>query len=449
MVIYRKIANIYTVCLVVLFLLNYYLFFDAEFRLLGLLTFIGILLYLPSTTDLSRWFSIAMLIIGGIILWVAQIPVTEWAPMFTKNMPLVILILFVPVLAIPLSIGQYNEEVKKIIEKYSEQPKVLFAGITSTVFILGSIINLGALAIVHSVVDRNSFPKRFLGVAYVRGFTSVIIWSPFFASVFLILFALDLSIGNFLLYSLTLGVIQLLVANVWFNYVEKSRILFERKEYEGNEINNKKIAKLTVIFLLLITIILVAERFIQENMSIFITIIVVVFTIIWSLFINKIVLFTREFSQYIHNIIPGRANEVALFLTAGFFSGALVHTTLGHYLQRFLVYLGNYSIILVIFFIIFLTVFLALLGIHQIVTITAFLASVTPVDIGISNLIFALTLTSSWSLSTLLSPITPVNIISGGLLHTKITQLMKWNVPFAIVMMFIYTIIIYVYHLIL
>lgn len=449
MVSYRKISNYYTICLVFLFLANYFFSFDPTYILVGSLTFAYTLFILPSTTGLSRVFSVGMLTIGAIILIYLEKPWIDWAPMFTQNMVLVILILFVPVLTIPLRIGKYHEEVKNLLMKYSDKPQVLYAGITSTVFILGSFINLGSLSIVHSVVDKNNFKKALLGKAYVRGFSSVIIWSPFFATVFLILFSLDLSIGSFLLYSFLLGLVQLIVANIWFHVYEKKLIGFELRHVDAGRINYRKISKLVLIVVILIVIILITDRLIEQNMSLYITLIVVFYSVVWSFLIGKIVIFKNEAKQFLNSIIPGRANEVVLFLAAGFFSKAIAETTFGDQLQGLLIYLGERSILLVIFTIISFTACLAFLGIHQIVSISAMLASVAPAEIGFSNVIFALILTASWSVSTLISPTTPANVISSNLLNVKITELVKWNFPFAIIMICLYSVLIYLYYLVL
>ena len=447
MVLLRWIANVFIIILIIIFLLNYLYDFDSNYIFVGSLTFIAILLMLPSAKGLSFLFPVAMIVVGITVLLFTGEPIEEWLPLFSNNMTLIILILFVPVLALPLGIGKYNIEIEKILIKLSSKPGFLYSGITTTLFILGSIINLGSLSVIHAVTDNNGFPKGFLGRAYTRGFTSAIICSPFFASVFLIINTLDIPVGKFIMYSFSLGVLQLLISNMWFNVKEKRNITFSVIETPVERVRRGKVIALLFILSILIIIILISERIIPGNMSIMITVIVCIYSLVWSLFIRKAGEFFRRLYSYLSYIVPGKVNEVLLFLTAGFFSGAMIKTDLGGGMQGIFMKISNVSVFLFIFTVIIVTSLLAFIGVHQIVTITFFLASINVVEIGISNLVFALTLTCSWSLSTLLSPITAVNLISSTLLHTKVTHLIKWNYQFAIILICTYSIVIYGFHL--
>ncbi|UAC49733.1 hypothetical protein K6959_08050 [Bacillus aquiflavi] len=447
MFIYEKVMNVLLLLLVFTFLLNYFILFDSYFIYVGFLSFVVILLCLPITSGLPRIFSLLMLLIGmTVMIWTAK-PFSIWTPMFTKNMSLVILIIFVPVLAIPLSIGQYNQEMMKFLIRFTEKKSLLFLWISSTIFVLGSIVNLGSISVVHSIIEKAHIPKEFLGRVYVRGFTSVITWSPFFASVFLILFTLNLSVANFIFYSFILGTIQLIAANLLFRYREKDKISFQHRPRVLHNINRKKVKELAVVFFLLVVIVLSIERFVNTNMSIVITMIVVLITFGWCFFLRKVKEILLQFHQFSMNVLPKRANEVVLFLTAGFFSETLSMTPLGQHVQKLFMFLANKTIILVILFMLIITMLFALAGIHQIVTISAFLSSVNPLEFGFSHLMFALTLTCSWSLSTLISPTTPVNIITAQLLKVNIPDLIRWNAPFAILMIFLYTAVIYLFYI--
>lgn len=444
---YKSIINISFIIIILLFIVNHIVTFDSQFIFLGTLTLILITLMLPSAKGLALSFSIGMLVIAGITAYVIDIPFKQSVPLFTQNMALVILISFAPVLSIPMQLGEYSKEVEKIIKNNTENPSYLYGGITGTFFILGTTLNMGSISIVHSVTGNNGFPKSFLSKAYTRGFTAVFLWSPFFASVFLILFSLDLSIGQYILYGFSLGVIQLIISNLWFNIYEKSKIEFPTLNKEKEEIDSNKIKILLIAFALLILVILVADRFFEGNMSLLITIIIVGFSLIWSLLIRHIHSFLKGLIQYTQKAIPEKVNEIVLFLVAGFFSGIVSQTSLGRSIGSFFIRISDYSVFLVIFSIILFGIIFSFIGIHQIVFITLLLASIDTDEIGITNLIFALTLTSTWSISTLISPIGFVNLITAQLLSTEVTNVIRWNVAFTFIMAISSTIVIYAYHL--
>lgn len=443
---YRQLTNVYFVFLVIIFLLNHIFSFDPNFLYVGIVTFIGLFLFLPDVRGIALFFSIVMLAVGTIGLFFVDLSITEWIPFFTKNLSLVILISFVPILSIPMRLGGFNEEIEKVIDKYSEKPGFLYGGITSILFVFGTVINMGSIPVVDTVTRHNGFTKEFLGKAYTRGFIGAIIWSPFFASVFLILFTLNVSIGDFIVYSFSLAIIQLFFANTWFNIFDKHNIPFPAATKEKEYVDMRKIYLLLVIYMSLIALILLADRFVAGQMSILITIIVIGFSFLWSLFIKQPIQYSKELGHYAFNLIPGRVNEIVLFLAAGFFSGVFIETSLGMYIQGVFLFIGEKSIIFIIMTIISFVILFTFLGVHQVVTITLLLASVNPAELGISNIVFALILTSSWSISTLLSPVTFVNIISSQLLRINVIKLIRWNFAYTMTLLVLYTLLIYTYH---
>lgn len=71
---------------------------------------------------------------------------------------------------------------------------------------------------------------------------------------------------------------------------------------------------------------------------------------------------------------------------------------------------------------------LAMIGIHQIVTVISIASSVTDADLGVENLVFALTLMSAWAVSSIVSPVSPLSIIVTSLLRwTHYEVALKWN----------------------
>src|SRR5699024_8725779 len=71
--------------------------------------------------------------------------------------------------------------------------------------LIAHITNMYSIYIVHSMIERLNLPASFLGRVYVRGVSSVNTWSPYFASVFLVVYSLNVPVYQYLPYGLLLS----------------------------------------------------------------------------------------------------------------------------------------------------------------------------------------------------------------------------------------------------
>src|SRR5690625_6921852 len=89
---------------------------------------------------------------------------------------------------------------------------------------------------------------------------------------------------------------------------------------------NKKLFELAAIIILLTGLIFVLEPFVDFNVIVLISLIVLVFTFLWSLYLNVPTTFLKEVNDYWKTIFPGKANVITLLLTAGLFGFVLAKT---------------------------------------------------------------------------------------------------------------------------
>lgn len=210
----------------------------------------------------------------------------------------------------------------------------------------------------------------------------------------------------------------------------------------------KKLIELIIIISILTLSILLLEHLFSFNMVVIVTLTVFIVSMIWSFYLRKTKDFWREISCFSGSILPGRANEIVLFLLSGFFSSAIALTSFGEIIRMFLVQLSHKSVFLLIFSIIFIISFLALLGIHQVVSVTSIIATVSAQELGVTNVILALAYLSAWSIASIVSPMAAVNVTISSLLKIKLTNLIfKNNLIFSIGSLIIHSSLIYIFHL--
>src|SRR5690625_8047138 len=93
--------------------------------------------------------------------------------------------------------------------------------------LIAPITNIGSIYIIHSMLDKMRLPNGFIGRVYVRGITSVHTWPPYFASVFLVVYSLQIPIHQYLPYGLILSFFLIGFAYILFKYVVARYIEFK------------------------------------------------------------------------------------------------------------------------------------------------------------------------------------------------------------------------------
>ncbi|MEH7389386.1 hypothetical protein [Bacillus sp. JJ1474] len=442
-----KLGNILTLSLLLLFVISNFAAVPQLDFVIGGLTLLVILVCLPYCTKLNKIIGGVMISISFFIIIINQYTLTEMTIAISKNLPLMSLIVLVPILSIPIILGNYQRNIMDLAVKFAKKPQQIYFFISASFFFLAPIINVGSIFIIHSMVKELKLPTSLLGKVYMRGFIPACMWAPYFASVLLIVNYYNIQIHEYLHFGLFLGILQLVISNLLFSLRERKTVSWHTQK--GKEfINLRKPYELLIVITLLTVSIGLLEFFSSLNIILMVTFTVILFSVIWSAYLKKQKDFLRESKKFLLKIFPDRANEIVLFLTAGFFGSIASTTSVGNNLNILWVSIADYSILLMIFFTIAFVSLFSFLGIHQIVMISIILASVSNEAIGINNIIMALTLLSSWAVGSTISSVSPPNIVISNLLRVSIFDLvLKWNLLYAIIVACVHSLVIYCIYL--
>lgn len=413
------------------------------------LTILTMIITIIFSKRLPKLFSVVMVVIGSIILFSMNPTPDLFVESITKNLPLVCLIIIVPVLSVPIHLGKYNNAISGFLTKLHGKPSVLYTVIYGFFYLLTPITNLGSIHIIHSIIKKLKLPDNFLLKLYPRAFTSINTWAPYFASVFLVLFYLEIPIYKFIPYGLILSFFQFSTAVLLFYLKEKKQIKINMPNIEGKG-ERKRLIELLVVLLLLLGIIFAIEPNIPVDSSILIIITSILFSFIWAIYLKKGTVFLHEIEKFKGNFVNKQSNEIALFLTAGFFGVSLTASPISSYINTAWFFIGDQSFILLTFFTIVIISVFSFLGIHQIVIISSLLASVSPELLGIHDITFAMILLSSWAIGSMISPIAPVNVIVSNVINVNVFKVIfNMNILYTAILTFVHTIIIYIVHVLL
>ncbi|MFZ3589968.1 hypothetical protein ACOI1C_11980 [Bacillus sp. DJP31] len=354
------------------------------------------------------------------------------------NLPLLTLILFVPLISIPLRSSGLLESPYYFIDRWKNNEKKTFFSITAFLALLSPILNLGSVRIMNDIIqDIHLHPKLQANASFV-GFATAMVWSPYFGSIALVLFYTGLQISDYILIGLTYAFLILIAGNVLYRKQSGvGKILETETEEESMTLlssHKKNILILVGVLTSLIGLLLLLEKVTGESMLLLVSMIAFIFPLLAGIIRRNLRKTLKEMIQYTKKIPDQMNSEIVLFLSAGFFGAALAGSELSKGLQQIMVSISESSFFLLILFITGLIALLSFIGVHQIISIPVIAAQISPELLGTTPEILALLFIMAWSVSSIISPFAAINmIISQAAKTDSLTVGLRWNGLFALV----------------
>jgi TRAP-type C4-dicarboxylate transport system permease large subunit len=327
------------------------------------------------------------------------------------------------------------------MHRFFKTPVMIHTAIASCALILTAFLNLGSVRVLDELFGREIRQKKSLSIkAITQGFSLAAMMSPYIAGVAIVLYLLDVSFFPFLIYAMimavsgigiTIGLNLLAFRNARLPGLgiaasrETSTVPADQNELDKGA--NGKGVQLLFAFVGLFLSIFLMEEWLQINLIVIISLAAILYPFVWVLFIRGRDLLPKYLQHYFKEVLPNVHNESVLVVGAAFFSKMVQLTPFPELLSRMFRSLHDFSVFMTVLTVLVVIVGLSLFGIHQILPITVLASSVSAQSIGLSPVLYALTLTVSWGLVTSVSPISAMNIISSSLFQMNSWQLAKWN----------------------
>jgi hypothetical protein len=396
-----------------LFLLHY--FMDVQW-LKYTLVFVSFIVFLGSVTKADRFPRIVglfMMGIGLLLEWSKGTGVDGISQGIVLILPLLCLLTLVPLLSIPLRLGGFYQAISLLLQHLLHQPKKLYTGITSTLFLLSPVLNLGSIKILHEFLEELKFPAAMTAKGYIMGFTTAIMWSPYFASVSLVLYYLEVSFTEYIFYGIGLGFLSLIVGNGLFAiWIKKHPVTLTQSVGTPLGANVKKqLVKLVLFILLLLAMCLWVESLTKWSMMVIVCLMSMMVPLVYGLVTFNWRQMSPLLIDYRDRTVPMMNNEIMLFMSAGMLAFAMKGTTAMNGISSLLVSLATQSFFLFAFAILLIVLAVSYIGIHQIAVVGVLAMQLNPVELGISPVSLALILLLSWTISTALAPLSGLNLM--------------------------------------
>lgn len=424
-----------------LYILNFFINHLYIQIFLTVLTIAAFILCVTRAGALPRIFASLMFGAGLIIFLVKEEGLYTISAGINQNLPLLTLIILVPLISVPFRMGGFFQSIHYYLIQMTANSRKMFLSISVFLFCFGPILNLGSIRVAHEMVKDLKLNPIMLGKAYLVGFSTVILWSPYFASVALVLYYLNLSVSNYIFLGLSLAIVQLIIGNLlyrlYYNRVERPQqlnfkkteaIYIEEADTSTKKFHLKKMLLLCFILILLMGCIFTLEHWTKWPMMLLVSIVAILFPILSTFITRKWKDAREQFEQFNSNLNKSMSNEVVMFISAGVFASSLTGTTFADSINEFLTSIASTSFLLFCITVVLMIVFLTYIGLHPIVVVTVLIMQLKPAVIGTTPEVLALLFMISWSISAALSPVNPLNLlVSNSVGRSGLIVGLKWN----------------------
>ncbi|RXT07967.1 hypothetical protein EIZ39_11160 [Ammoniphilus sp. CFH 90114] len=396
-----------------LFLVQYFVGSQVLEYVLAICAIIAFLGSITLARATPRFFSLLMFLAAIVFTILKGDGIEEAVNGITANLPLLTLLVLVPLLSIPLKMGGFFDSILIYLKQFRNHPRKMFMGITSVLFFLGPILNLGSIRIVHEFTQRLQLNSTFLSKAYLVGFSTTILWSPYYAAVAITLLYLNVSITDYVKYGFGLAILFLIIGNLMFGFWARNQNFDPVHDQIGTASpeHGKRLKFLAVIIFSLMAVTIIAESITHWSMLVLVSFLAILFPLLWCLFSNQWKSLRHYLMDYRDNSVPIMNNEIIMYISAGFFGQSLTGTSFGQGLSLFMIDISQISFLLFALFILVTMVVVTYMGIHQVVVVTVLATQMDPILLGTSKEILAMIIMLSWATSSVLSPVNPLNLL--------------------------------------
>ncbi|MCG1009739.1 hypothetical protein J4760_06870 [Salinicoccus sp. ID82-1] len=356
-----------------------------------------------------------------------------------QNIPILVLILLAPLIAVPLRLSGYLSSIESVLISQKEKPNRAYGGLLMILFMLSPVLNIGAVRLTHEVVKDIGFDISFLGKAYVSGYLSAVVWSPYFASVATVLFMMDVSFSSYVMVGLIFGILQIFISLLLFVSRQSGSEAHGAglKQNEMHKQDWSNVQKIFLFIILLMGMLIITERFLPLEMISIITFSTVLIPLLWGVLSGKLGPTITDMKETVRTVSRA-SNETLMFLTAGLFASVMMQTDFNDLLTPYFMTIADMSALLLILAIILLTIGLTMIGLHQIIVVPLIMLQVSPEAVGFSPVTMAFVFILAWSLSVVTSPISLTNLLVSNILKTRWSIVaFRWNGPYVAVMLII------------
>lgn len=379
---------------------------------------------------------------------------------FGQMLNILSLFAIIPLIALPVQLGQYAVRLQEMIQRNVRHTGVLYSLTSMLSYLLSSFMNIATLPMMYHSIrpSLNLFPieqkDRFISRAITHGFAMPTVWTPVTPIVGIIIemtgaqwssilsIVIPFSLAGLLL-DIVMGVRvasrrhKSLASDAW-NELAASIQQQSASMPVANSAKASHPAQIVLGILLFNALIFTLERTTDLSFLLIVTISVIPFAFAWSLFLGKGRAFLGKCKETIPQQVLKMKDQFFVFLSAGFMISAIQASGVGHEINEWIhmvkVLVGSDVFLAMVPFI---PLALAFVGLHPAVALALTAESLNPAALGISVELTAIALLIGASTAFLMGPYNATIGLMANLCGQSNYRVSNWNAPFTLVYIFL------------
>jgi hypothetical protein len=370
------------------------------------------------------------------VVW-AGLPLAELPFLTTSNVMLISLLYMLPFVNRVIRIGGYDRHLSRWLNVQSGHMGQLYVRSLAVSYLLSLFLFFAAIPLLHRVLskrfdDKNQhLANRFMSMSILRGFGTVALWSPVEPLVATAVVITGVSYIHLLPWTFAISVILFGLGALWS--LQFRNIPLENKHGEAPK--SPSWSKTGAFLLALVALIVSAfglQAALQISFFAAMTFVLLPFSLVWSLLMGRFSRFVAASRKQWRESVDGQRHLLVLFLSFGFFNGAVAKTPLLHLMEGPVQAISHWPVLLFIF-ILLVSLILPVLGIHPLVVMSLFGFFLHPVMQVMNPLSIAIILITSTLCASFMGTFNSTVTILSGLLKVNPYRITLWNVGFSFV----------------
>lgn len=401
-----------------------------------------------STLFLAKRFvqilGVCFLLFGVTLLIKSNSPLLDYILAFGPMLDLLTMFTLIPILGIPIKLGEYSRSIQVIIRKNVKTSGHLYIITSGISYFFSIFMNLATLPMTYYSIRPalNVFPvqhkERFMTRAISRGFAMPLLWAPVTPIVGIVITMTGVSWISILPYVVPLSILGMLLD--WYIGTRKAKKSFSIpiREETAASLEQSEFDRPFRVFHILIAIIIfnilisVVEVSLSYPFLILVSVLVIPFSFTWCILLRK----GKEYGVHLVNHFQSFAitmkDQFFIFLCAGFFISAINISQTNDLLNVWVLsFIDAAGIQIFLFLIPLIPVALAFLGLHPAVSLALMVEGINPEAIGIAPHILTVAMLAGAVSSFLVGPYNATLGLMSNIIKESSYQVSNWNLSFA------------------
>lgn len=372
---------------------------EMGLKLMVILT-IGLCFVLAKST--ARWLAILFLGTGLLLLLKTGWQWLEFINSFGEMVFVVAFFTVLPIVALPIRVIGYDRHIMSIIVRHANTVKKEYGFILALSYFYGIFLNLAAVPMsyrsLQSLMRRSNVrhKERFLFYSMSQGFNAPLLWTPFSGMLGVIVVSFEVSwlqlLPTLLVVSLAALTFSFLLYWPW---TKASMLPFEEdpeaQESLAEQPGWSGLFELLAVVGVLLLLVLLVESWFGLGLIISIILLTFPFTFAWVGLRSQTQAFKTSLSQYVGVQLPSMASIYMVFLSAGFFVGAMQTSGFDALISQQVSYVLTQIPNLAVYALLpWVVIFTSYMGVHPIVTLVLLTGAVQWDALGLQTDLLAM-----------------------------------------------------------